>query len=141
MDRKKLPAIKQAVHNAERDYVYQKSGFNPSLDNRVFGTAGPRDAIYWAMPVDHFVTYVDELGLGTGQSLGILGTGFGLDAFYAATRFMRVTGFEIDLDIYNAAEEIRASFDVRNITFRNQDFLEADLCTFNVVSFFFAFLP
>jgi SAM-dependent methyltransferase len=132
LDAARLPAIRQAVLRAEQKYP-------GSRGERAFLTDGPRGATYDPLPDEEFGKYLNLLKLDACLRFAVLGAGFGMDSFVAATRFYEVIGFEIDPEVHAGAEAIRRDFRVENVRFICEDFLPQDLTAFGAVAFYLPF--
>ena len=135
-----IQRIESAVKLAEKKFTHQDRVRVLPSGWRAFSTAAPRSAAYQATPTFLLLSKLDAMKLPREYHLADLGSGLGLACFTASLYFERVTGFELDPALLRAAENVRAELGIKNVAFKNQDFLEADLSPFNALYIFQPFL-
>lgn len=139
--RTRLIRIEEAVRQAAWKFVDATTDkqIGPQ-DWPTFSTTAPNKAEYAAFPAITLYMGLEDLGLPRDFSFADLGSGLGNACFpaalyfkHAALYFKNVVGFELDSRLCAEAEGIGREHGFNNISFRNEDFLKADLSPFQVI--------
>jgi len=106
-----------------------------------FETVAPHRGIYAPLPVEVFTAHLERHPeLKPEFSVADLGSGLGELCFAASFTFRKVVGYEMDPELIGEADNIRQLLDFRNVSFRREDFLKADLSEFDALIVFQPFL-
>ncbi len=130
-----LLRVQAAIRQAERKFVKPKIAQSLKPKDLVhFETNGPNGAAYGATQLFPFIEHLEELAPSPDLRFADLGSGLGASSFAAVFHFREVVGYEFDSKLVAEANMIRDSFEWQHqITFKNEDFLTADLQGFSVV--------
>lgn len=107
---------------------------------RIFFTLAPNDGIYVPSKV---IALMDEINkhpqLRPEMTFADLGSGLGRVCFYASCRFAQVVGFEKDPDLFEASNIIKRRLSCENVSFRFENFIEADLFGMDILYIYHPF--
>lgn len=122
---RRIHQIADRVARAEREFVELYKPKNLSRKGRrpSFYTKAPRRGVYGASVEIKFAATVEELEIPTDCDFGDAGFGLGGICFAAGLYFDRVIGYELDIRLIRAAQQLHDELDFNdNVSFAYRDF-------------------
>ena len=134
----KFQHMQSAVRQIEEGLVQRRGKKGGTA---YFETSAPHRGIYAPLPVDVFIGHLERHPeLKPSFSVADLGSGLGELCFAGSFHFRKMVGYEKDEELIGEADNIRQLLGFDNVSFRQEDFLRADLSEFDALIFYQPFL-